>query len=212
VESMRVLSRIPSLEELLDCGDRPIEEGGTPDLSPLFTSELRPLLPRLHTFHFPSWFEAHLLPEHSIPRFVDSSASFLTAYSAQLQELHLVSPTLRSTSGLLECALLCSNLTVLHVCSREQSATGKRDRQFHRTHLSPGVWADVEELHPSVAALPPLLQLRELSFFCLYFTPLALSQFLTNCPAIRICPVHGVPRHFPDTLELKDGRTVQIRE
>ena len=78
-----LLARIPSLEELVagdTCDVRTAQETvPPPDLSPLFTSALQPLLPRLRTFHFP---DAGFSTQEEKAAAVQTSEAFLTAYTS----------------------------------------------------------------------------------------------------------------------------------
>ena len=63
---MQVIVRIPSLTKLQP-RDLDLVDGAAPDPSPLFTSDLQPLLPQLHSFRFPRWY-GHRLREKARAR------------------------------------------------------------------------------------------------------------------------------------------------
>ena len=113
VQCRESLARIPSLRELLSRGT--FRTLVRPNLSPLFTSLLQPLLPHLHTSHF-DCFEPFWLSEQAMAVLVHSSAAFLTAYSAQLQVLTLDVSSTAITGRLLESVLQCSQQRSLNIC------------------------------------------------------------------------------------------------
>ena len=135
---------------------------------------------------------------------VDSSAALLTVYSARLQELRLRIYSSDSTDRLLELDLECSQLRSLTIPSR-----------CARSAKPPGQWlpehyVDVERLDRTVAALPPLRLLTELTLRELRFTVRAITRFLNQCPEVRSFVVRDVCRKLPEVLELAGGRTVEL--
>ena len=197
VESMEVLARIPSLRELLDGSSSDTSEA--PDLSPQFSSQLQPLLPHLHTFDVP-FIETSRVSEQAVAVLVDSSAAFLTAYSAQLQVLKLLIYSTISTGRLLESVLQCARLRSFIVGCNDHRVTA--DIPEHHV--------DAQHLDEAVAELPPLQQLTELRVAQLYFSVRAMTQFLTQCPAVDLLKLRGVRMHLPYVLQLSGDRTVEV--
>ena len=125
---------------------------------------------------------------------VHSSAAFLTAYSAQLQVLTLSVYSVGATGRLMASVLQCSQLRSLTVCSSLYQLQGN----------IPEHYVDVAQLDEAVT------QLTALRLEGLYFTVQAVTQFLTQCPAVRDCKLRQVRMHLPDVLELAGGRRVWV--
>ena len=200
--SMRAIARIPSLTELLPYPWASRYEDAVPDLSLLFTSDLQPLLPRLHTLRLP--YMSHFnLSNETMAALATSSAAFLTAYSAQLQVLALRVYSVDSATMLMESVLRCAQLRSLTICYGVTEVLRVYDL-FSRHYV------DVEQLDQAVAALPPLRLLTELRLECIYISVQALTQFLSNCPAVRVVTLKSVSMHLPLTIALAGGRTVPV--
>jgi hypothetical protein len=203
---MRVIARIPSLMELTRGMESECEADTVLDLSPLFTSDLlqpQPLLPRLQTCHFP---RVEQLSERARAALVDSCADFLTAYSQQLRELDFSVYSRESTGRLLESLLQCAQLRTLGIGS-----SCDNDDEFPSSET----YVDVEQLDPAVAFLPPLSLLTELKVDFLYLSVQAMTQFLTNCPALSEILQGTEAQSFPwlvlpPVIELADGRQVTV--
>ena len=198
VSSMTAIARMPSLMELL----HPNRDADDPwwDLSPLFTSDLQPLLLQLHTVEFPDA-DLQRLSGEALAVFLCSSAAFLTAYSSQLQVLTLVLYSSAIAGRFMESVLQCSQLRCLSL-----AYTMARMDQ-----VLPERFEDVEQLDQDVLRLPPLRLLATLRLQRLYVTVHALSQFLSRCPALQMVTVSSVRKSLPDSIELEGGRIVEIQ-
>ena len=180
---MTAIARMPSLMQL-----RRIEgcEDPEPDLSPLYTAGLQPLLPQLHSFEFLYVRDIYRLSEQATAVLIDVSIAFLTAYSAQLQVLELLVYTSDSAGGLISCVLQCSQLRKLTL-----------DDSFCRLRrdVSPADLV-VDRLDEAVSSLPPL---RLLTKVCAYhFGERALTQSSLNALRWRQSPssiVNVLGRH-----------------
>ena len=150
VRCVAIIARIPSLTELL----RPYQCRvlTTWDLSPLFTADLQPLLPHLHTLEFAYGYPTHHLLDKMMAVLTSSSIAFLSAYSAQLRELKLVVYTSASACRLMEAVPECSQLQRLQVFGCI----------LRYDQLLPEGSVDVEQLDEAVARLPPLSRLQQL--------------------------------------------------
>ena len=86
----------------------------------------------------------------------------------------------------------------------------RTDPNAREWRWNPGESADVEQLDPTVASLPPLLHLTELRLERLYYTEKAISQFLNQCPALCGLKLRSVDMHLPYNIKLSGHRTVYI--
>ena len=199
--SMRAIARIPSLTELLLNNGMWPDGDAEPDLSLLFTSDLQPLLPQLHTLHLPQI--GYRRSQQALAAIATSSAAFLTAYSAQLQVLALMVYSPDSTGRLMESVLQCSQLRSLTIGYGVAKPWLPLPLPEHYVH--------VEQLDQAVAALPPLRLLTELQLQWLYISVEAFAQFLSNCPAVHCVKVkRWRMEDVPWTMELAGGRTVSV--
>ena len=206
-DSLVELARIRSLMELRTSFED-LRRVNQPGLSPLFTDQLRPVLPLLHTFHF-SRIRLENMSNAETEELVESSRLFLIAYSAQLQELNLVVYVHQKATQLLETLLQCSQLKVL-IIENGDPLTPDRCAQRYGPTLSPGIKADVEQLDPAVQLLPHLAQLTCLRLRGLYFTVQGITQFLNKCTVLRRCVMRRVYRHLPDEVQCDRGRRVYL--
>ena len=191
-----------------------IWEGGPPDLSVLVTSDLQPRLPRLRHFEFPT-VNVSQLSEQTIQTLVESSVTFLTAYSAQLYSLEVVIYRRSTCTELLELVLTCQQLHQLDV--RAQGPSRRRDMTgaaVYADDLDVGLEVDVVQLSPALAALPPLKDLMYVYFGDLTLTMEAMAQLLTQCPlvtevAVRY-PLSGNSRPGEAAIRLPEYREVAV--
>ena len=195
---LETVARIPSLTALTDARMGFCEDSAALDVSPLVSTDLQPLLPRLQAFEFPIISDVSYLSDPAMTRLVDSSAAFLTAYSLQLKDLGLMFYWRDSVRALLVAALHCSQLTSL----RLDTSYGEEEKYI------PWQRVVAEDLDPAVASLPPLRALTDLAFGELTLGKQALRQLLGQCPAVTQVRVWANSPHCNSTVELEGGRQV----
>ena len=174
-------------------------EDAKPNLSPLFTSQLQPLLPQLRIFHTPLM-QLPRLSKQATAVLLDSTAAFLIAYATQLQVL-TIGCAAASAGSVVERVRQCSQPTDLFNVVRW-------DIRGHA--IIPEHHVDAEQLDEAVASLPSLPLLTELRVQGLYWSVRAMTQLLNQCPNVRSVTVADVKWHLPTRLELPGGRAVEL--